>query len=255
MSDIYIYGTIGEDWFGDGFTAADMRDGLEAADGGDVTIHINSGGGDVFEATAISSLVSQYREANPAATVETIVEGLAASAASYLGLTAGRVLIAPGAMMMVHDPSGGCYGQAQDMRRMADALDAVRDSIATLYARKAGGSPEAWAERMAAETWLTAEEAVELELADAIAEDRAAIAASVDPRIRAAWRHAPEALLDGAGDGPAPDAGDGGPTIQTSEPEPVENDEGAAEAEAAEAEEEASSRAVIVGGDVLVLKQ
>ena len=170
MSDIYVYGTIGEDWLGDGFTAADMRDGLEAAGGGDVTIHINSGGGDVFEATAISSLVSQYREANPAATVETIVEGLAASAASYLGLTAGRVLIAPGAMMMVHDPSGGCYGQAQDMRRMADALDAVRDSIATLYARKAGGSPEAWAERMAAETWLTAEEAVELELADEVTE-------------------------------------------------------------------------------------
>ena len=255
MSDIYVYGTIGEDWLGDGFTAADMRDGLEAADGGDVTIHINSGGGDVFEATAISSLVSQYREANPAASVETIVEGLAASAASYLGLTAGRVLIAPGAMMMVHDPSGGCYGQAQDMRRMADALDAVRDSIATLYARKAGGSPEAWAERMAAETWLTAEEAVELELADAIAEDRAAIAASVDPRIRAAWRHAPEALMDEEEQAPEPQAGDDAENIETSDPEPVESDDGAAEAEAAEAEEEASSRAVIVGGDVLVVRK
>lgn len=255
MSDIYVYGTIGEDWFGDGFTAADMRDGLEAADGGDVTIHINSGGGDVFEATAISSLVSQYREANPGASVETIVEGLAASAASYLGLTAGRVLIAPGAMMMVHDPSGGCYGQAADMRRMADALDAVRDSIATLYARKAGGSPEAWAERMAAETWLTAEEAVELELADAIAEDRAAIAASVDPRIRAAWRHAPESMLDEEEQAPEPQAGDDAENMELSDPEPVENDEGAAEAEAAEAEEEASSRAVLVGGDVLVLKQ
>lgn len=254
MSDIYVYGNIGEDWFGDGFTAADMRDCLEVADGGDVTIHINSGGGDVFEATAISSLVSQYREANPGASVETIVEGLAASAASYLGLTAGRVLIAPGAMMMVHDPSGGCYGQAADMRRMADALDAVRDSIATLYARKAGGSPEAWAERMAAETWLTAEEAVEAGLADALA-DRPAIAAKVDPRIRAAWRNAPESMLDEEEQAPEPQAGDDAENIETSDPEPVENDEGAAEAEAAEAEEEASSRAVLVGGDVLVLKQ
>lgn len=254
MSDIYVYGTIGEDWLGDGFTAADMRDGLEAADGGDVTIHVNSGGGDVFEATAISSLVSQYREANPAATVETIVEGLAASAASYLGLTAGRVLIAPGAMMMVHDPSGGCYGQAQDMRRMADALDAVRDSIATLYVAKAGGTVEDWAAVMAAETWYTAEEAVEAGLADALA-DRPAIAAKVDPRIRAAWRNAPESMLDEEEQAPEPQAGDDAENIETSDTEPVESDEGAAEAEAAEAEEEASSRAVLVGGDVLVVRK
>lgn len=254
MSDIYVYGNIGEDWFGDGFTAADMRDGLEAADGGDVTIHINSGGGDVFEATAISSLVSQYREANPGASVETIVEGLAASAASYLGLTAGRVLIAPGAMMMVHDPSGGCYGQAADMRRMADALDAVRDSIATLYVAKAGGTVEDWAAVMAAETWYTAEEAVEAGLADALA-DRPAIAAKVDPRIRAAWRNAPESMRDEEEQAPEPQAGDDAENIETSDPEPVESDEGAAEAEAAEAEEEASSRAVLVGGDVLVVRK
>lgn len=255
MSDVYIYGTIGADWWDDNaFTASDMRDSLEAAEGGDVTIHINSGGGDVFDATTMASLVTQYRKANPEARIKTVIEGLAASAASYLGLTADEVLIAPGAMMMVHDPSGGCYGQAADMRRMAESLDAVRDSIATLYVAKAGGTVEDWAAVMAAETWYTAEEAVEAGLADALA-DRPAIAAKVDPRIRAAWRNAPESMLDEDEQAPEPQAGDDAENIEISDTEPVESDEGAAEAEAAEAEEEASSRAVLVGGDVLVVRK
>ena len=252
MSDIYIYGTIGQDFWSPetAFTAADMRENLAAAEGGDVTIHINSGGGDVFDATAIASLVSQYREANPEATVTTIIEGLAASAASYLGLTADAVLIAPGAMMMVHDPSGGCYGQAADMRRMADALDAVRDSIASLYVRKAGGEAQDWAAIMAEETWYTAEEAVEAGLADEIAYDRNAIAAKVDPRILDSWKRVPDQFKDED----EPEPGDDTDTLSV-DPEPEPEDEGATEADAAEVEADAASRAVLVGGDVLVLKQ
>lgn len=255
MKDVYVYDHIGDDpWgFGGSFSAKDMRDALDEAAGDDVTVHVNSGGGDVFEATAIASLVTRYRERHPEARVTTLVDGLAASAASYLGLTADEVLVAPGAMMMVHDPSGGCWGQAADMRRVADSLDSVKESIVSLYVAKAGGTREGWAETMAAETWMTAEEAVESGLADAIAYDRNAVEARVAPQIVASWRNAPERFRAEAGPDPEPEeaAGDAGESIETEHPD---TDGGAGAAGAAEPEAEAASRAVVVGGDVLVLR-
>lgn len=249
MTDIYAYGTIGSAgwWDDDGFTAGDMREALDGAAGDDVTVHVNSGGGDVFDATTMAALVTQYRLRHPGATVTTVVEGLAASAASYLGLTAGEVVIYPGAMMMVHDPSGGCYGQAQDMRRMADSLDAVRDSIAGLYADKAGTPADEWVEHMAAETWYTAAEAVEAGLADRVADGAKAVTASVDPRIRAEWRHAPEPYREVAGDA--------GESIHDEVPEAGQADEGEAAAQGAEVGAEAAPRAIYAGGTVLVTRQ
>lgn len=249
MTDIYAYGTIGSAgwWDDDGFTAGDMREALDGAAGDDVTVHVNSGGGDVFDATTMAALVTQYRLRHPGATVTTVVEGLAASAASYLGLTSDEVVIYPGAMMMVHDPSGGCYGQAQDMRRMADSLDAVRDSIAGLYADKAGTPADEWVEHMAAETWYTAAEAVEAGLADRVADGAQAVTASVDPRIRAEWRHAPEPYREVAGDA--------GESIQDEVPEAGQADEGEAAAQGAEVGAEAAPRAIYAGGTVLVTRQ
>ena len=247
MRDVYVYGTIGQPgWWDDPdgfFDAKQMRDGLDEADGDDVTIHVNSGGGDVFEASTMASLISQYRQRNPRAEVTTIIEGLGASAASYLGLTASRVLVAPAALMMVHDPSGMCYGQAADMRKVADQLDIVRDTIAGIYARKSGRRAEEWRDAMAEETWYDAEQAVETGLADAVDEGAASLEARVDARIANTWRHAPEAIRDLAGDE--------GESIEQDEPE---HDEGAGDGEAPEPEAEAASRAVIVGGDVLVIK-
>lgn len=246
MSDIYVYGTIGQPgWWDDPegfFDAKQMRDGLDEADGDDVTIHVNSGGGDVFEASTMASLVSQYRQRHPRAQVTTIIEGLGASAASYLGLTASRVLVAPSALVMVHDPSGMCYGQAADMRKVADQLDLVRDTIAGIYARKSGRAQSDWLAAMAEETWYDAEQAVESGLADAIDEGMPAIAARIDPRIANTWRHAPESIRDMAGDE--------GESIDEDEPE----DEGEGSGDAPEPEAEAASRAVIVGGAVLVIK-
>lgn len=246
MKDIYAYGTIGQptSWWDDPegcFDAKQMRDGLEEADGDDVTIHVNSGGGDVFEASTMASLISQYRQRNPQATVTTIIEGLGASAASYLGLTATRVLVSPQALVMVHDPSGGCWGQAADMRKAAERLDMVRDTIAGIYARKSGRDERHWLDLMADETWLDAEQAVEQGLADEVDETAPSPQARVDARMADSWRHAPQAIRDLVGDARK--------SIQAAdEPE----DEGEGDGEAPEPEAEAASRAMIVGGSVLI---
>jgi hypothetical protein len=102
--------------------------------------------------------------------VNVVVDGVAASIASVIAMAGDTVTMGRGAQMMIHNPSGLVMGQAQDMREMADLLDKLaRDSIADVYAAKAGGDAAKWLDLMAAETWLSGPEAVAAGLADSAA--------------------------------------------------------------------------------------
>lgn len=198
MSDLHLYGTIGLGW-GDCFTASDVKGELDAMEG-DLTVHVNSGGGDAFEGVAISQLFNAYRR-RTGGRVTCRVEGLAASAASYMVLTADEVVMAPGSMMMIHDPSSYCEGDAGSMRSVADTLDALAASIASQYVLKTGKGADEVRGAMAAETWFTADEAVAWGIADSVDAGAVPVAACVDERLLAGYRNRPDTLLlDGTGD-------------------------------------------------------
>lgn len=188
MADIYVYGPIGDAWDPEAVTAAEFARQLAAAGDEDVLIHVNSAGGDVFDANAMSELV-RAREGR----VTCVIEGLAASAASYFALTADEVRMNPSALLMVHNPWADCRGEASDMRRTADLLDKVRSTIVRQYVSKTG-MPEADVESlMDSETWLTADEALGAGFVDALTDD-APVAAMAVPEGIAARMHLPAAL-------------------------------------------------------------
>lgn len=162
---IRLYDPIDEwgGWWG--MSAAEMADAVDALPSKitDIRLLINSPGGDVFDGTAIMNILA----AHPAR-VTAVVQGLAASAASFIAVGADELVMNPGSMLMIHDASTGVYGWADDLRQMADLLDKISDNLAALYARKAGGSAADWRETMKAETWYTADEAVTAGLADKV---------------------------------------------------------------------------------------
>lgn len=171
-----IYDEIGGSWLFGGVTASDFVAEL-AQINGDIEVHINSPGGDVFDGLAIYNSLAQ-RPGN----VMTVVDGLAASAASFIAQAGTTRVIAPGAMMMIHDAAGACYGNASDMRDLAELLDKVSDNLASIYADRTGRA-DGWRDAMRAETWYTADEAVAAGLAHRVAERPAEQALSAVARF------------------------------------------------------------------------
>jgi ClpP class serine protease len=100
------------------------------------------------------------------------VDGLAASIASVIAMAGDRIVMAPNSQLMIHDGSGLCIGNAAEMRQMAELLDRQSNNIAEVYANRAGGTAEDWRALMEAETWYTAQEAVDAGLADEVASTR-----------------------------------------------------------------------------------
>lgn len=123
------------------------------------------------------------------------IEGLAASAASYFALSADEVVMNPYAFMMVHNPSGACFGTADDMRGTAEVLDKVRGTIVAQYARKTGMDGSELEKMMDAETWMTAEEAESFGFVDALT-DAEPVTACIDARATSRYRRVPRALVD-----------------------------------------------------------
>ncbi|MEV5957294.1 head maturation protease, ClpP-related [Streptomyces sp. NPDC051987] len=201
-----IYDEIGGSWLFGGVSAVDFVNEL-AQINGDIEVHINSPGGDVFDGLAIYNSLAQ-RPGN----VTTVIDGLAASAASFIA-QAGKVrTIAPGAMMMIHDASGMCMGNAADMRELAELLDKVSDNLAGIYADQAGGDAEEWRAAMQRETWYTADEAVAAGLAHRVAErpqeDALAAVARFDLSV---YAHVPDGLRN-SGRAPAAEPASAGLT-------------------------------------------
>ncbi|MBO3751543.1 ATP-dependent Clp protease proteolytic subunit [Streptosporangiaceae bacterium NEAU-GS5] len=147
-----------------GVCATDVAAAL-ATVSGDLTVRINSPGGDVFDGVAIYNLLADYP-----GQVHVVVDGLAASAASFIAMAGDTVTMNRASQMMIHDGSGMCWGNEADMKAFAALLGMVSGTIAGIYAARAGGTPEEWRAAMLADsglgTWYTAEAAVEAGLAD-----------------------------------------------------------------------------------------
>ena len=130
-----------------------------------ITLRINSYGGDVFQAQAMYN----YLKSHPA-NVTVRVDGLAASAASMVAMAGDKIIMPENSLMMIHNPAGGVVGEAKDMRETADVLDKIRDLIVGAYAAKTGQPRDKLIEMMDNETWLTATEAHDLKFCDEVTE-------------------------------------------------------------------------------------
>lgn len=165
---IYLYDPI--DSYG-GYWGVSSREFIDALNQlpdevTDIRLHINSPGGEVFEGIAIMNTLRQHQ-----ARVTAVVDGLAASAASFIAAGADEVIMGQNSEMMIHDAWGIAIGPAEDMRDMATRLDGMSNNIASIYRAKAGGSNEDWRAAMLTETWYSAQEAVDAGLADSVQGD------------------------------------------------------------------------------------
>lgn len=158
--DLFIYDVI-DPWYG--VSAKAVASALAGAGVSPLAIHINSPGGDVFEARAIASLI----RAHPGPT-SAVIDGLAASAASTIAMAAGSLAMAKGSFLMIHQSWAFAMDNAPGLRTLADLLEKVDGQIAADYATKAGVPVQDALAWMAAETWFTAEEAVTAKLADTV---------------------------------------------------------------------------------------
>ena len=174
-AELLLYGPISEDsWWGDEVTPKQFADELKSlGDISELTVRINSGGGDVFAGQAIHSLLRSHQ-----AKVTVYIDGLAASIASVIAMAGDTVVMPRNAMMMIHNPWTIGWGNANDFRRIADDLDKIRESIIAAYQEKSGIDRDKLIELLDAETWLTAEEALEYGLIDEI-DERKTVAASM----------------------------------------------------------------------------
>ena len=163
---IRMYGPI-DSWGGWwGISAKDVSAALEEIgdDVAEIQVRVNSPGGEVWEGMAILNMFRAHR-----AKITTVVDGLAASAASFIVAAADERVMSPGTQMMIHDASAFAAGDADEMDKARRMLDSVSDSIASIYADAAGGSAEEWRATMREETWYTAAETVTAGLADKVA--------------------------------------------------------------------------------------
>jgi ATP-dependent Clp endopeptidase proteolytic subunit ClpP len=187
-AEILIYDEIGYDpWFDAGIAAEDIVRDLQAIKAPRIDVRINSVGGSVFEGNAIYNALARHP-----AHVDVYIDGIAASIASVIAMAGDRIHIAANAHVMIHNPHGVVWGEAADMRKMADTLDKIRGSLVGTYARRTGQPAEKIEAWMDAETWFNAEEAVEFGFADEIVEG-----GEIDARIAAclcAYRNVPAPL-------------------------------------------------------------
>ena len=171
--DVIVASDSDAAWMG-GISAEAFARELRAK-AGDVELRINSPGGDVFAARAMAQAMREHP-----GKITAYVDGVAASAASLLAVSASETVMAPGSMMMIHEAWTMALGNKGDFLATAALLEKIDASIVETYQAKAGGDPAEWAALMAAETWYTAAEAVEAGLADRLAQDKPAAA-------QAAW--------------------------------------------------------------------
>ena len=158
-----LSGTIAEDsWFDDDVTPQIFKDELNAGSG-DITVWINSPGGDCVAAAQIYNMLSNYK-----GRVTVKIDGIAASAASVIAMAGDTVLVSPVSMLMIHNPATMAWGDHAEMQKAMDMLSEVKESIINAYVLKTGLSRPKLSHLMDAETWMDANKAVELGFADDI---------------------------------------------------------------------------------------
>lgn len=186
-AEIYIYGDIGDSWFG-GVTAKQFADDLKAAGSvSKISLRINSFGGDVFQGLTMYRLLVEHK-----AKVTVHIDGMAASIASIIAMAGDEIMIAEAAQLMIHEAWALAMGNAADLRQMADLLETTSASLRDVYVARTGIGAEEVAKMMSDETWMTATVAVERGFADKVAENLR-VAAKYDP-AKHKFKNAPAAL-------------------------------------------------------------
>lgn len=172
--ELTLYGDISsQSWWGDEITPKQFKEDLDAlGDVRELRIFINSGGGDVFAGQAIHSMLSRHK-----AHKTVYVDGLAASIASLIAMAGDTVIMPKNAMMMIHNAWTFAIGNKEELRKQADDMEKIDDSIVAAYEAKTGKDADEIRELMKAETWFTAEEAVSEGFADEIEETKQVAAA------------------------------------------------------------------------------
>lgn len=191
-AEVWIYEEIGEDfWTGGGVTAKNFQKELSAIKAPQIDLHINSPGGAVFDGVTIYNLLKQHP-----ANVTTFIDGIAASIASVIALAGDKVIMAENALYMMHNPSGLVMGNSEDMRKMAEVLDKIRGTMTGVYTGKSGKSDDEINAMLDAETWMTADEALEAGLIDEIGieMDLAACAKFIPVMAKAGFKHIPDSF-------------------------------------------------------------
>lgn len=199
-AELLIYGDIGPSFWGDGVSAADfvkMLDEVGAVD--ELDVRLNSYGGDVYDGLTIYKRLQEHK-----ATVTMHVDGIAASIASVIAMAGDKIIVAEAGRFMIHDALTIVVGNAADMRETADVLDQTSEQIAGVYAARTGKTASEFREKMKAETWLSAKEAVVLGLADEIAPNKTKETTPqncaeivVLDQVKHKFRNAPADLLPG----------------------------------------------------------
>lgn len=160
---LYFDGYIAQDsWFDDDITPKQFKEELNNSEG-DVTVWLNSPGGDVFAASQIYNMLKEYK-----GKVTVKIDGIAASAASVIAMAGVEILMSPVAMMMIHNPSTVIFGETTDLLSGIDMLSEVKEGIINAYEQKTGLSRSKISKMMDAETWFSAKKAVELGFADKV---------------------------------------------------------------------------------------
>ena len=160
MSEIAIYSDIDSQG---GFGPQALREALAEADGGPMTIRLNSEGGNVIDGLAIHNQLKSY----PGETT-VVIDGMALSIASLVACGADKVQMAENAWLMIHNPHNQAAGDGDDLRDMAGLLDGMRDQLATVYTTKSKKSRDEILQMMAAETWMTGPQALEAGFVDEV---------------------------------------------------------------------------------------
>lgn len=181
---IYLYDAIG-DWYG--VSAKDFCKALAGIDAETVHLRINSPGGDVFEARAMATAIKQCGKS-----VVAHIDGVCASAATYVALAAASVEMADGSFFMIHKAWALSVGNSDDLRDLAALLDKVDDSIVADYVAKTARGADEIREMMAAETWMTAQEAMDFGFVDSVFDGKVEDSARWD---LSAYEKTPAALI------------------------------------------------------------
>lgn len=193
--DVHIYGEIGWE-----VTASEFISHLdEVDDNEDLMVHLNSVGGQVFEGLAIYNRLLRH-----SGNVTITIEGLAASMASVIAMAGNQVEMFQASLFMIHNPAGGAWGEADDMRKAAETLDQIREVLILAYLGRTSADREQLLDWMDSETWFTPAEALEHGFIDEIIEESVDIAACVRDFDLSIYANAPDGLGKQAGTSPIP---------------------------------------------------
>lgn len=180
---VYVYDMI-DDYYG--VSAQSFIDAINGITASVINVRVNSPGGDVFAARAMVTAIAAH-----SSKIVAHIDGLAASAASYLAMAADEVVMSEGSFLMIHKAWSGVLGNSDDMRTTADLLDKIDASIVADYQRKTGLPADEISQMMAAETWMDATEAVEKGFADSVATNGKGAKASAQWNL-SAYANAPK---------------------------------------------------------------